>query len=340
MNIKFLYFRILLVRAVVSLAALTALTTSVQAHIIPPEHFHPAVESYRRMTFVLNLNPILWNDVVKDAAVIAEQIAEVDPALSKDYKKQIQQLTGDFIKAAEGSGEAPDAEARKQAARKIFELSTRTIAQFLVTQLDSASAAIDKGESSGTSLKTARALWEGFKHEIKATDQPAFNHLGIKWLEMSTALGTSGILGAGAVPAKAKPFKMAAGEISNYVNSNYGANYQAPDGYYQAPVGWLAPLPTKSSTFDYQARIPPKLPPGHNINKQVPRPRQILNMVTRGVDEGETPLIALGDMAFDSTFIFGEPTRSYQISCNTCHNKSITNPQFFHPRLVPSQWKY
>jgi cytochrome c peroxidase len=75
------------------------------------------------------------------------------------------------------------------------------------------------------------------------------------------------------------------------------------------------------------------LPPGSNINKQLPRPRQILNMGARGVNERETALIALGDMAFDSSFIFGEPARSLGISCNTCHNKSITNPQLFIPGL-------
>jgi len=42
------------------------------------------------------------------------------------------------------------------------------------------------------------------------------------------------------------------------------------------------------------------------------------------VDETETPLVAFGDMVFDSPLIFGEPARSLGISCNNCHNKSIT----------------
>jgi len=88
-----------------------------------------------------------------------------------------------------------------------------------------------------------------------------------------------------------------------------------------------------SATFDPSATVPLRLPPGHDINKQLPRPRQVLNMAERGVDEGDTALIALGDMAFDSSFVFGEPARSMAISCNTCHNKSITNPLFFIPGL-------
>ncbi len=70
-----------------------------------------------------------------------------------------------------------------------------------------------------------------------------------------------------------------------------------------------------------------------HIEDQSPTPRQILGMKERGAQESETPLIALGDMAFDSPLILGEPARSLQITCNTCHNKGATNPAFFIPGL-------
>lgn len=35
----------------------------VAAHVVPAEKLHPMVASYRRMTFLLNLNPVPWNDV-------------------------------------------------------------------------------------------------------------------------------------------------------------------------------------------------------------------------------------------------------------------------------------
>ena len=38
-------------------------------------------------------------------------------------------------------------------------------------------------------------------------------------------------------------------------------------------------------------------------------------------------------MAFDSSYIFGEPARSISLTCNTCHNKGVTNPKFFIPGL-------
>jgi cytochrome c peroxidase len=122
-------------------------------------------------------------------------------------------------------------------------------------------------------------------------------------------------------------FGDAAASVRAYVLKNFGASFQPLER------GGLRPLPVGSPTFDPNAPIPVKLPPGSDTNKQLPRPRQVLNMASRGVDEGDTTLIALGDMAFDSSYIFGEPARSLQISCNTCHNKSITNPGFVVPGI-------
>jgi cytochrome c peroxidase len=129
------------------------------------------------------------------------------------------------------------------------------------------------------------------------------------------------------VAADAAAFRTEADEVRGYLAASYGEDYVA------AANGWMQPLPVRSPTFNAQAEVPRRLPPGSEINKQLPRPRQILNMTARGVNEAETTLIALGDMAFDSPYIFGEPARSLQISCNTCHNKSITNPQLFIPGL-------
>ena len=49
-----------------------------EAHIIPSEKFHPVATSYRRMTFLLNLNPVLWDQVQDDALVIARALTSAD----------------------------------------------------------------------------------------------------------------------------------------------------------------------------------------------------------------------------------------------------------------------
>ncbi|MEE9238061.1 MAG: cytochrome c peroxidase, partial [Thermodesulfobacteriota bacterium] len=231
-----------------------------------------------------------------------------------------------FIDQAISKEEPIDSQQRKMIAKKIFESSTRNVAQTIVIHLDLCLKSFSDYTEATEELREARQIWASFEHEVKNTDPKAFVSLGQSWLELSASLGNPGVMGVGSVKPNKKVFKKESKEIISYVNTNFGNEFMDSDNS-------LQPLPRYSKTFQPNAKIPPKLPPGNNINKQVPRPRQILNMVARGVDESETALIALGDMAFDSAFIFGEPARSLSITCNTCHNKSITNPQFFIPGL-------
>ena len=51
------------------------------------------------------------------------------------------------------------------------------------------------------------------------------------------------------------------------------------------------------------------------------------------IDEADLPMIAYGDMLFDSAEIFGEPARSLGVACSSCHNRSEANRDFFIPGL-------
>ena len=306
------------------LVLLAALLPAVQAHIIPPEKFHSAAESFRRMNFILNLNPVRWGEVRKDLMPITEHLSALSPEEGKAYKIAATKAIDAYTNPPEG--EEPGPAERKAAARKVFELSTRAVARTVVLHLKLAERALDKYSDTTRSLNEARKIAEAFEHEIRATDTEAFTRLGMAWLELSSSMGNPGIMKVGAVAANRQAFSAAARTIADYMNANYVQNFDSGKGK-------LLPLPRRSPTFDSAAQVPIKLPPGHNINKQIPRPRQILNMAARGVDESETPLIAMGDMAFDSAYIFGEPARSISLTCNTCHNKGVTNPKFFIPGL-------
>ena len=48
-----------------------------QAHVEPPEQFHPVVESYRRAMFLLNLNPVLWDEVKTDTDRVATELETI-----------------------------------------------------------------------------------------------------------------------------------------------------------------------------------------------------------------------------------------------------------------------
>ena len=299
----------------------------VEAHIIPQETLHPMAESYGRLKFFLNLNPVLWDEVSKDTEIIASILAEEAPLESALYLAEVAGALELFRQYSAGAAEAPSAGERKVAAAKVFELSTRAVARMQILCLEKAENAINDYAVSAAELIEGRQIWSCFEHEVKATDNPAFRKIGESWLELTGALGRPGILGIGGLPPDTEIFSKNCGIIKGYLSTNFLDNFST------GGMGKLAALPRNSPTFDPAAGVPVKLPPGSNINKQVPRPRQVLNMVERGVDENETTLIALGDMAFDSAFIFGEPARSFSLTCNTCHNKGTTNPNFITPGL-------
>ena len=287
------------------------------------------VEAYRRMTFLLNLNPVLWEKVKEDFDTLVRYTRLLDGGAAGRAEKELDAALSGLGLAQVNNARPPGepALAREEARRRVFELATRSVARLIVIQLERATAVARERHAASQHLSEARQLLAAFEKTLFYSDPEGFRRLGQSWLAMSGALGSGGILRVGAVQEDPSTFAREAESVSAYLEQNYGATFRAPQGYR------LAPLPHSSPTFRPNAMLPQVLPPGANINKQNPRPRQILNLVARGVDERETYLVALGDMAFDSSYIFGEPARSMGLSCNTCHNKGVTNPGFFIPGL-------
>lgn len=313
-------------RVILALLAIALImTVPVSAHIVPPQEYHPMAEAHRRMTFMLNLNPVLWATVARDSNTIASELSLVAQVDANAYTAAVGQLLGAVYAPDVPSTTEPSL--RNSTARRVYELSTEAVAEALVLHIEVARNDVYDYEIASKAFEAARQIWESFAFEVQATDPAMFNRLGKAWLECSGALGSPGVLGVGAVRPDSEIFASESQKIVDYIKTNFGSGYSAPES------GRLLPLPTRSDSFDAAAVVPVKLPPGTNTNKQLPRPRQVLRMAELGVDEGETPLIALGDMAFDSPYIFGDPTRALQLSCNSCHNKGVTNPQFEIPGL-------
>ena len=287
--------------------------------------YHRVAEAQRKIAFFVNLNPVSWDLVEIEAAAIAAGYDGMADAQGERYWMHVQGLFETIAREA-GDG-LPTPDLRKQTAREVFEFSTKAVAHLVDLHLNEAEHHLDDYDTASANFDAARAIWEAFTHEVRATDLEAFRHMGYAWLEASSALGNPGVLGVGILPADSEVFSTASGTIRAYLMENFGDAFESP------VRGRLAALPVHSRTFDATAVVPAKLPPGSSLNKQLPRPRQILNMVERGVDESDTPLIALGDMLFDSPLVFGEPARSLMISCNTCHNKGTINPNLFVPGL-------
>lgn len=317
------YIRVCTVAGLVSVAF--CLSFSARAHIVPVEEFHPMAEAYRRTAFVANLNPVPWELIREDAGTMSDELSRVDPEAGAVYRGAVYAVLANV--EAEARISVPTPTMRKESSRSIFQLSTVAVAEAIRLHLSAAERQLNDYDTAWTAFDAARQIWAAFEHEVKATDKPAHRSLGQAWLACAGALGSPGVGGVGATPPDMEIFSSESSRISQYLADNFGPGFQAPES------GRLVALPTNSPTFDRLAEVPPKLPPGSEMNKQLPRPRQILNMAERGVDERDTTLIALGDMVFDSPYIFGEPARSFGLSCNTCHNKGVTNPKFFIPGI-------
>jgi hypothetical protein len=299
-----------------SICGVAAWCWPVRAFIGPPTA-GGAAASYRRLVFLLNLNPVLWDRVRAETDVIAATLERASRDHAASYRTQIDAL---LETPAAAPLETPAD--RRRRAERIFALSTRAIASALVENLRRIGVE-DGDDTRADAVAQARALWGAFTPEIAVTDPQAFVTLEKRWRVLTDVTGA----------AQRTANAAAAQAIGEYVTKNYVDTQDDPDGAAPEPNRRIAPLPDRSPTFDAATRLPAKLPPGTDIDIQLPRPRQFLNMAAHGVSETETVLIALGDMAFNSSHILGEPARSLGITCNTCHNKGATNPKLFVPGL-------
>lgn len=264
-------------------AALLMLVGAVRAELVevPPE---VAVHAYRRLVFALNLNPVPWALVRKEASALGTALPLPHAA------RLAAALKGQLDEPGRIEDRALDRQGRRVAARAVFEAATRAAGQLMLLRIQEQRAGRGEG---------VRTTWGLFEPEVSVTDPAA--------------------------AARLKDLPLDA--LETYVAASWGEAYAAPAS------GRLAPLPAGSPTFNRATAAPRVLPPGSVTSKQVPRPRQVLNFAARGASEHDTPLVALGDMAFDSPFLFGEPARSARIACSTCHNKGTVNPNLFVPGL-------
>ena len=295
------------------------------AHVVPPEELHPAAESYRRAGFILNLNPVVWRQVWPDVRRVGKALEAVNPQAAANFRKELAAVRRAARPAAKDGGKPDATAAREKGRRLVFSLATRGVSALLVSHLDRIKANSGRAEVESR-LNEARRISRAFSETLPHLDPAGWKRMEIHWLEARSHLGAAGVLGAGARPMNLGKIRENLSFIRRYFHSNFSA-------FRAGGRAWLLPRPRASATYIETAKVPRRLPPGADVNKQLPRPRQILGMAERGANEAETFLIALGDMAFDSPEIFGEPARGLGISCNTCHNKGVTNPNLFIPGL-------
>lgn len=284
-----------------------------------PTHATPAKEApwlpeaaaYRLTLFLGNLEPIPWDQL---------ETAWQDPY----HNSEISLGALAWLSANSDISAEPVLGAIVRKDRQaLFEAATQTIAHRIEEELDRALNADDPATAQ-QAVQTARELYRAFADGVAAADPAGARQIGRAWLELNNSTGSAGVLGAGEAPADKEAMNAARVTISRYLAENY-----LLDDF--ARRRQLTPLPETAILSGRDFDLPPSLPPGADIFDQDPLPLLVLNFEEQGIDETDLPLIAYGDMLFDSAQIFGGPARDLGIACSTCHNRSDINQRLFIP---------
>lgn len=271
----------------------------------------PEAAAYRLTLFLGNLAPVPWDEVER---------AWEEPYRGSEYT----QGALDWL-AVQSTlpTEALTAAIAREDREAVFEAATRLVAARIDEELDAALAA-ESPAAAQQAVRTARELYRAIEDHLAAADPEAARALGRAWLELSSATGSTGVLGVGATEPDHDAMTAARVVISDYL----AANYRVADF---APRTTLTAVPETIALSGRAVTLPATLPPGSDIFDQDPLPLLVLGFEEQGIDETDLPLIAYGDMLFDSPEIFSGPARELGIACSTCHNRSDINQRFFIP---------
>lgn len=271
----------------------------------------PEAAAYRLTLFLGNLEPRPWD--------------EIETAWAERYRESefpVGALA--WLDRESDVGPEPLLDAIAQQDRQaVFAAATRLIALRIEEELDRAVTA-ETPAAARKAARTARELYRAIEDGVAAADPEAARRIGLAWLELASSTGSAGVLGAGVKPADRGAMEAARAVIAGYLAENY-----LVDGF--APRQTLSTLPETAVLGGRGVEVPPSLPPGSDIFDQNPLPRLVLNFEEQGVDETDLPLVAYGDMLFDSARIFGGPARDLGIACSSCHNRSDVNQRLFIP---------
>lgn len=278
---------------------------------VKPSPWAPEAAAYRLTLFLGNLAPVPWNEV---------ELAWLEPYHGAESAQ------GAFARLEVGSDVATEP-LRKAIVREdrqaVFVEATHLIAMRIEEELDKVLTA-DTPSDAQHAVSAARELFRAFADHITAADPDGARQLGRSWLELTSAAGSRGVLNAGVVPQDREAMKKAREVISNYLAENYLLDAIKPREV-------LSAIPETASSRPVD--LPAILPPGTDIFNQEPLPLLVLSFEEQGIEETDLPLIAYGDMLFDSPEIFSGPAQANGVTCSTCHNRSDINQRLFIPGL-------
>lgn len=297
--------------AIAALLAAVMATSPSRADPAREAPWLPEAAAYRLTLFLGNLTPVPWDKIER---------AWGEPYRGSEFATDaLDRISARSALDATALRTAIAAEDRDA----LFAAATRLVTGRIEEELDRALGAEPPAEAQ-RAVAEAQGLYRAFADHLAAADAEGAQALGRAWLELASNTGSSGVLGAGAVSANADRMQAARQVISDYLAVNY-----LPDTF--TPRVVLSAIPEAVIREGRAVDLPPSLPPGTHLFDQDPLPRLVLNFEEQGIDEADLPLVAFGDMLFDSPEIFGDPARSLGVACSSCHNRSDVNRDLFIP---------
>jgi mono/diheme cytochrome c family protein len=289
------------------------------AHIVVETPWHPVAAAYRTMMFMGDLKPVPWGK-------IAQVFTQPNPAAygTRSAEQKLTEIDADL--GADAAREIARA-IEMQDRQVLYGAATRALSRALRVHLDSAAASLDDPSRSAREIALAQELYRALEDFIRQADPTGYKLLGRAWLTMTSTTGSPGVLGNGGSSADRDRYMRANNTIADYLAANF-----ATDTFTERSK--LTPLPETVAAAGGDVAIAPWLPPGSNLNDQDPLPLLVLNFEMQGIDETDLPLLAYGDMLFDSPEIFGDPAKSLGVACSTCHNRSDINQSLFIPGIT------
>ena len=291
-----------------------AFSTSAYATAVKQAPYEPDVAAYRTALFLANMTPVPWS--------------QINDAWADPISNTTDSISGFYALAKRPGGLALVEQIKQALAGKdtqaLYAVTTRVMATALLEELSRAHNGLEDGSAKAALLR-ATALYRAFEDGIRFLDRDGYRSTGLAWLDVNSAAGSSGVLGAGTLETDPEKFGAALSIISDYIATNY-----APETF-TARLEFNA-APENIAASGASIHLAFTLPPGGTIDDQDPFPMLVLNFEEgHGIDEADLPLVAYGDMLFDSPVIFGEVAQNLGVSCSTCHNRSDINRNFFIP---------
>lgn len=285
------------------------------ADVVLEKPWHPIAAAYRTAMFMADLPPPDWAGIA--AAYRAPLPASTSPRPASDHLERL------------GLGEAMaeiDHAIATEDRGALYAAATRATARATRHQLAAAVKALDTPGAALPLVLEAQALYRAFADMVVQADPGRAPRIGRAWLALTTSAGSGGLAGAGKVSADRQRFTEAATVLDDYLAENYGLDRFAERRR-------STPFPETVVRERRELPVVTSLPPGSDLADQDPLPRLVLNFEERGIEESDLPLVAYGDMLFDSPEIFGPVARDIGLACSTCHNRSDINQRFFIPGI-------